>query len=138
MGYKVKVTGNIGTEKYYTKLSTEDNIIMSDEPIKFGGQNKGFNPFELLASSLAACTLATLKAYIDMKGWDIPEVEVEVEFESFPKEKQSIFKRYIDFKGANLTEKEKNRLFQIAEKCPVHNLLLNKIEIFSELKSDIL
>lgn len=137
MGFKVKVNGSIGSDKFLTKLATAENVYYSDEPEKYGGENKGFNPFELLASSLAACTLATLKSYIDMKGWDIPEIDVEVEFESFPREKESMFKRYIDFKGANLTGAQKDRLFQIAEKCPVHNLLLNKIEIFSEIKSDV-
>ncbi len=135
MGYAVKVKGSIGFDKFLTKLSTEKNTYYSDEPESFGGDNRGFNPFELLASSLAACTLATLKSYISHKNWDVPEIIVEVEFENFPKEKNSIFKRYIDFKSTDLTEDQKSRLFQIAERCPVHNLLVNKIEIVSELKS---
>lgn len=137
MGFRVKVNGSIGFDKFLTKLSTEKNTYYSDEPESFGGDNRGFNPFELLASSLAACTLATLKSYVNMKKWDIPEIDVEVEFESFPKEKKSLFKRYIDFKGADLTVEQRNRLFEIAERCPVHNLLINEIDIFSEIKSDL-
>lgn len=135
MGYKVRVTGTIGAEKYLSTLEANGNEIISDEPQEFGGQNKGLNPFELLASGLSSCTLVTLKSYIDSKGWDIPGISVVVELENFPKEKKAVFKKYIDFKGAELTENQQKRLFQIAEKCPVHTLLSNSIDIFSEIKS---
>lgn len=134
MGYKVKVNGSIGFDKFKTKLTAGNHLIISDEPQDFGGDNTGFNPFELLASSLAACTLATLKTYINMKKWDIPEMNVVVELESFPKEKKAVFNRVIDFGSAKLDDAQKDRLFQIAEKCPVHNILLNTVDINTELK----
>lgn len=81
----VKVLARIGTEKYYTEVTAGKNIIITDEPLDKGGQDKGFNPFELLASSLATCTAATLRMYIDRKGWSVPEIDVEVEMENYPK-----------------------------------------------------
>lgn len=134
MAIKVKVNGNIGSDKYLTKLWTPTNELISDEPVSFGGDDRGFNPLELLASSLAACTLATLKSYVSIKKWDVPEIEVEVELERLPKEKKSVFTRVIDFKTNDLTEEQKNRLFQIAERCPVHQMLTGTMEITTELK----
>lgn len=83
MGVTVNV--NIGTEKYYTKVTAGDNTIYTDEPLDKGGGNKGLNPFELLAASLATCTAATLKMDIDRKGWDVPKIDVEVFLENYPR-----------------------------------------------------
>ena len=46
------------------------------------GIDVGFNPLEILATSLASCTAATLRMYIDRKGWEVPKINVEVELEN--------------------------------------------------------
>ena len=86
----VTVNASIGTEKYYTKVTAGDHIIYTDEPIDKGGGNKGLNPFELLAASLATCTGATLRMYIDRKEWDIPTIDVEVFMENYPRTETTI------------------------------------------------
>src|ERR1700749_798761 len=72
------VHGNIGTEKYKCTISWRNGTFISDEPVKNGGKDLGPDPYTLLASSLAACTLATLRMYIDRKGWDITAIDVNV------------------------------------------------------------
>jgi len=57
----VKVEATIGQEKYFTEVKAGNNLLITDEPLDKGGGNKGFNPFEILATSLASCTAATLK-----------------------------------------------------------------------------
>lgn len=99
-----------------------------------GGGNKGFNPFEILATSLASCTAATLRMYIDRKGWIIPQINVEVELENYPQTKTAQFCRMIDFGDTDLSEEIIDRLFKIADACPVHKILTNDIEILTKIK----
>lgn len=127
----VTVKASLGKEKYYTEVIAGENQLITDEPIDKGGQNKGFNPFEILATSLASCTAATLRMYIERKEWDIEKINVEVELENFPLTKRAIFKRDISFEG-NLDDEQLKKLHTIADACPVHKLLTNDIEILTK------
>ena len=98
----VTVKAILGTENYYTEVIAGENKIITDEPLEKGGQNKGFNPLEILATSLASCTAATLRMYIDRKGWEVPKINVEVELENYPLTKNAIFIRKISYEGAYL------------------------------------
>src|SRR5688572_26912621 len=71
------VIGHTGTEKYACTLHWRNGTILSDEPATSGGGDKGPDPHSLLLSSLAACTLITLRMYIDRKGWDVPSLSVK-------------------------------------------------------------
>lgn len=130
----VKVKASLGTEKYYTEVIAGENILITDEPIDKGGGNKGFNPFEILATSLASCTAATLRMYIDRKGWEIPMINVEVDLENYPQTKTAQFCRIVDFGDTDISEEIKDRLFKIADACPVHKILTNDIEILTKIK----
>ncbi|WP_313503484.1 OsmC family protein [Kaistella carnis] len=125
----VKVLASIGTEKYYTEVTAGKNKIITDETLDKGGQDKGFNPFELLAASLATCTAATLRMYIDRKGWSVPEIDVEVELENYPQTKNAIFMRKIRYGEAILESEQLARLHHIADACPVHKMLHGNMEI---------
>ncbi|WP_379970033.1 OsmC family protein [Epilithonimonas sp. UC225_85] len=129
----VKVKATLGTEKYYTEVIAGENKLITDEPVDKGGGNKGFNPFEVLATSLASCTAATLRMYIDRKGWDIPIINVEVDLENFPQTKTAQFCRIINFGTTEVSEEIKDRLFKIADACPVHKILTNNIEILTKI-----
>lgn len=125
----VRVLARIGTEKYYTAVTAGKNKIITDEPLDKGGQDKGFNPFELLAASLATCTAATLRMYIDRKGWSVPEIDVEVEMENYPQTKNTLFTRKISYGDALLGAEQLARLHHIADACPVHKMLHGNMEI---------
>jgi putative redox protein len=125
----ITVKASLGRQKYYTEVVAGENTLITDEPIDKGGQNKGFNPFEILATSLASCTAATLKMYVDRKEWDVEKINVEVELENFPLTKLCIFKRNISFEGTNLDQEQMKRLHLIADACPVHKILTHEIEI---------
>lgn len=129
----VTVKASLGTEKYYTEVIAGENKIITDEPIDKGGGNKGFNPFEILATSLASCTAATLRMYIDRKGWKIPQINVEVELENYPQTKTAQFCRVIDFGITEISEEIKDKLFKIADACPVHKILTNDIEVLTKI-----
>lgn len=125
----VTVKASLGKTKYYTEVIAGENQLITDEPVDKGGQNKGFNPFEILATSLASCTAATLRMYIDRKEWDVEKIDVEVELENFPLTKLAVFKRNISFEADGLSEEQMKRLHAIADACPVHKILTNEIEI---------
>lgn len=128
----ITVKASLGKEKYYTEVVAGENTLITDEPIDKGGGNKGFNPFEILATSLASCTAATLRMYVDRKEWNIETINVEVELENFPLTKRAIFKRNITFEGAVLDEEQIKRLRTIADACPIHKILTNDIEILTK------
>ncbi len=125
----VKVLARIGAEKYYTEVTAGKNRIFTDEPVAQGGQNKGLNPFELLAASLATCTAATLRMYIDRKGWHVPKIDVEVDMHNYPQSKNTIFMRKISYAEAVLEGDQLERLHHIADACPIHKILQGNMEI---------
>ncbi|WP_223558452.1 OsmC family protein [Chryseobacterium lathyri] len=127
----VTVKASLGKTKYYTEVTAGENQIITDEPIDKGGQNKGFNPLEILATSLASCTAATLRMYIERKEWDVENINVEVELENFPLTRRAVFKRDISFEGI-LDDEQLKRLHTIADACPVHKILTNDIEILTK------
>ncbi len=133
----------IGREKYVTDIIARNHSILADEPVKYGGKNAGMSPYELLLASLGSCTAITLRMYADRKEWDLTEVKVHLEhFKQHAKDSNNCnenntkidkFVREIKLKG-NLTTEQKNRLIQIANRCPVHKTLENKIEIETKLR----
>ncbi|SHM11968.1 putative redox protein [Chryseobacterium carnipullorum] len=127
----VTVKASLGKTKYYTKVTAGENQIITDEPIDKGGQNKGFNPMEILATSLASCTAATLRMYIERKEWDVENIHVEVALENYPLTKRAVFQREITFDGV-LDDEQLKRLHTIADACPVHKILTNDIEILTK------
>ncbi|WP_312902294.1 OsmC family protein [Chryseobacterium taichungense] len=128
----ITVKASLGKEKYYTEVVAGENTLITDEPVDKGGGNKGFNPFEILATSLASCTAATLRMYVDRKEWNIDIINVEVELENFPLTKRAIFKRNITFEGTVHDEEQIKRLRNIADACPIHKILTNDIEILTK------
>ncbi len=112
-------------ENFKVKLQNEIHTIYADEPESIGGKNMGLSPFEILSSSLAACTTITLKMYMDRKKWLIDELIVEISLETFTENEtlKANFIRNITINGSTIGEGEKTRLLQIAQACPVSKIL---------------
>lgn len=128
----VLVKAKIGRKKYEIKIASSTNTIIADEPLDLGGEDLGFSPSELLASSLSACTCATLRMYADRKQWDLESIEVETTFERDNFKNESLIKRNIRLTG-NLDEEQKKRLVAIANSCFIHKTLSNPIHISTEI-----
>lgn len=129
---KYKVSAKIGKEKFRTVIDTDNHRFVTDEPFSLGGKDLGPDPGELLSSSLAACSAATMKMYADRKGWDLESATVEVDFKKNEVTNTTQISKKISLTG-NLDEQQKQKLYEIASKCPVHRLLTNPIEINSEM-----
>lgn len=127
------VTSTIKQQLYRIQIeSPSGNVVISDEPLEMGGGDLGFSPTELLASSLAACTSATLRMYADKKGWDLKEVKLEIDLDWDDKANKTVISRKIQLLGS-LDENQRERLFKVANACPVHKMLTNPIEINTEV-----
>jgi putative redox protein len=127
------IIGHVGAQKYLCTITWRNGQFIMDEPERVGGKNLGPDPFSTLLASLAACTLSTLKMYIDRKGWDIPEINISLNLyqESDP-ELTTTISRSISFPVA-IEDDIKKRLLIIAEKCPVSKILKNNIFINTTL-----
>ncbi len=116
---------------YVSTITANGNQLISDEPESVGGQNKGFNPFELVIAGLASCTIATIKMYLDRKGWTVESIKVTVQLESSD-ERDPIITKDILIKS-DLQPDQLKRILAVASKCPTHKLLSKGIHINSSL-----
>lgn len=127
------ITGHIGSQKYLCTISWRNGQLIMDEPESNGGKDLGPDPYSALLASLASCTLATLRMYIDRKGWDIPEINIAINAaQQLDGEFETVFSRRITF-STDITTEQKERLIQIANKCPVSKILKGKITINTQL-----
>jgi putative redox protein len=134
MSNHATISSSIGKELYKVTIQTPSgNTILADEPMDKGGQNKGFSPTELLIAALAACTSATLRMYADRKGWDLQEVKTDIGLETDDATNITHINRKLSLLG-NLDAEQRERLLYIANKCPVHKILSNPIEINTSLQ----
>ncbi|SJZ62441.1 (4Fe-4S)-binding protein [Sediminibacterium ginsengisoli] len=126
MKYKLEkpLHGEIGTAKYQCTISWRNGQFISDEPVSAGGKDEGPDPFTLLLSSLASCTLITLRMYIDRKGMDIPQISVNANLYQEIKEEKLVttIDRDIVF-HSEISDEVKNKLVEIAKLCPVSKIL---------------
>lgn len=114
---------------YKTKIFAGGHFIYADEPTDLGGTDEGMNPGALLLASLGSCTAITIRMYANRKG--IPLAKIKVELGICPEvemDKSTTIMRKIELIG-NLTTEQRERLMQIADKCPIHKLLTNPIKI---------
>jgi len=105
--------------------------LVIDEPEESGGANQGPSPTRTLAGTLAACAAITMEMYADRKGWDVGELEVEVEMEYAQSSVPRSFVVILRLPTA-LTEDQVERLKAIAGKCPVHRALRHDTEVSIE------
>ena len=110
----------IGGYRHVVKV--RQHRLNSDEPRDAGGDDAAPSPQELLAASLATCTAVTMEMYAERKGWQLRDVEVEVEYT--PAERGCPTKFSLTLRlPSDLSDEQVQRLKVIATKCPVHRTL---------------
>lgn len=127
-------------------INANGHQLLADEPKHLGGKNLGPSPYDFLGSALASCTAMTLNMYARHKKIDLSEVSVKVEHHRIHAAdcvdcentdgKVDVFNRAITLDG-NLNEQQRQRMLQIADRCPVHKTLESEIKIASALVSGV-
>ncbi len=129
---------------FYTEIKAGPHSLQADEPENAGGTNLGPSPYGLLLSALGACTSMTLHMYANRKKWEVGDVLVHLahskaydeDCEDAENEKKYLDKisRSLEFTG-ELSDEQRKRMLEIADKCPVHKTLSQPVKIVTELKS---
>lgn len=133
----VLVKSRVGA-RFTQDVYTKDHHITADEPLSVKGDNLGLNPYELLLAGLGACTSMTLRMYADHKKIPLDGVEVKLQHSKIHAKdcenceensgKVDRIEKKISLTGS-LSDEQKSRLYEIAEKCPVNRTLNSKIKI---------
>lgn len=135
------VTRTEGT--YRTAIQAGRHALVGDEPESVGGDD-GPTPYGFLLSALGSCTGMTLRMYSDRKEWPLDETIVRLSHEKVHAEdcencdteqgQVDRITREIEIRG-RLSDDQRERLFEIANKCPVHRTLLGDVDVRSSLRS---
>ena len=133
---------NSGLVRYVQNISVGPHVLQADEPTDSGGNDVGPNPYELLLSALGACTSMTLRMYAERKQWPLHGVQVRLAHSKIHAEdclecdnKHGMLDQIdaeISLIG-DLSEDQRQRLMEIADRCPVHRTLVSKIQIRTTL-----
>jgi len=111
---------------------------LADEPTTYGGTNKGMSPYQFLSAGLAACTAMTVRMYARRKNWPLEAIHVDITHNKVHAQdceaclstisKVDVFTRKIHLSGP-LDDDQKQRLLEIADKCPVHRTLESEVKV---------
>ncbi len=131
--------------RFTRHIMTDDHQWYADEPMDVGGDNQGPDPYELLLASLGACTSMTMRMYANRKDWPVEQIYVSLRHENVHSDdclncdykgeprKLDVLHRDIRIEGDSLTQEQREKLLEIANKCPVHRTLHNHPVVLSRL-----
>jgi putative redox protein len=128
-GRVVTVTRGDG---FRTEIAAGRHVWVSDEPTAVGGADAAPSPYDYLVGALGTCTGMTLQAYAARKGWPLQEVTVKLTHGKVHGLDEQVcegrearldrIERELHIEG-DLTDEQRARLREIADKCPVHRTL---------------
>lgn len=127
-------------QKFLRGMYTNSHFLRADEPQQYGGSDLGPNPYDLLLMSLGACTSMTMRMYANFKKLPLEDVTIRLQHERVHAEdcidcddKIERITRRISLAG-DLSEEQRQKLLEIADKCPVHRTLESDPQIVTVLE----
>jgi putative redox protein len=140
-----KVKAVSSKKPYAVEITTDQHHWNADEPPDRGGGDIGPSPNELLLSAVGACMAITARMYAERKGWPLDLVQVELDYsrvraeecDDCETEKGFVSVLQIDFSlQGDLDEAQKQRVLEIAGRCPVKRTLEGEVKVKSRLQGD--
>lgn len=133
-----------GVGKFQAEVVSGAHRFVADEPADQGGLDTGPSPYDLLSAALGACTSMTLRLYAEHKKIALERVTVHVRHGKVHAEdcedcgegregKIDQFERELILEG-DLEEETRDRLAEIAGRCPVHKTLEAEAVVVTRLK----
>ncbi|NQV99030.1 MAG: OsmC family protein [Rhodospirillales bacterium] len=133
-----------GTGRFSNAIITgSGHLLNADEPKSVGGDDTGPSPYDLLLAALGACKSMTMRMYAERKGYKLERAEVRLRHDKVHAEdcqkcetktgKVDQIRAEITITG-DLSDDERQKIFEIAERCPVHRSITGEIIIEAELK----
>jgi len=129
-------------KNYQQEAKTTQHTIIIDESKDVGGDGKGPDPYDLLLSALGGCTSMTIMMYARRKEWPLESVQVKLTHEKIhatdcdecitEEGKLDQITKTIYLKG-DLTQEQRERILEIAERCPVNRTLTTECHVMSKL-----
>ena len=127
-------------QKFLRGMYSNSHFLRADEPQKYGGSDLGPNPYDLLLMSLGACTSMTMRMYANFKKLPLEDVTIRLLHERVHAEdcvdcedKLERITRRISLAG-DLSEEQRQKFLEIADKCPVHRTLESDPQIVTVLE----
>lgn len=138
-----RVTVRTGAKGFYTEMFANGHALTADEPIAYGGTNRGPTPYDYLLTSLGACTSMTVQMYARRKKWPLQSAVVRLSHDKIHAEdcascelnsgKLDYFSRELELVG-DLSPEQRQKLLEISERCPVHKTLHAEVKVETTLK----
>ena len=130
------------TGRFAQSMRSGPHSLIADEPEDVGGNDSGPGPYEYLLMGLGACTSMTLRMYAEHKQLPLRRVRVRLTHRKIHAQdcndcetrdgKVDVITREISLEG-DLTDEQRQRLLEIANRCPVHRTLTSEIKVRSKL-----
>jgi putative redox protein len=131
-----------GSGIYTQQITVGDHRLVSDEPPPIG-EDAGPTPYDLVLAGLGACTSMTVRMYANRKGWPLERVRVTLQHSRIHAKdcaECETAKGWIDHidrdieLAGDLDDTQRQRLLDIAERCPVHQTLTSEVDIATSLR----
>lgn len=134
MAKQVSSSVMLTNKNYLAEAKTRNHFLTIDEPVNAGGDDNGPTPVEYLLTALGSCVAITLRMYAERKGWDVGKIQVNVtQKEELTTEgiRKSLVEN-ISFEK-EITSIQRDKLVEIAGKCPVAKMIKSETKITSIL-----
>ena len=139
-----RVTASTGPDGFFTELFANGHALVADEPVNYGGSDLGPTPYDYLLAALGACTSMTLQMYARHKKIPLQNAIVRLTHTKVHAKdcdsceasdgKIDRMERSLELIG-NLNQEQRQRLLEIADRCPVHKTLHGDVDVITRLET---
>lgn len=124
---------------YSVSVTVAGHTMRGDEPESFGSLNLGPNPYDFLLSALGSCTVMTVRWFANKEKWPLEHVEVRLRHKKVHADdcdacegrtgQVDVIEKWVSIKGDDLSEDQKAKLIEVAERCPVQKTITKGVVI---------